>query len=66
MDSISCKECKKCLFINTLQLIIQSSTKYKLWQRRKAQGANIVVIMCMMKIMNIMYEIGRASCRERM
>lgn len=29
MDSISCKECKKCLFINTLQLIIQSYTKYK-------------------------------------
>lgn len=25
--------------------------------RRKAQGANIVVIMCMMKIMNIMYVI---------
>ena len=24
-------------------------------QRRKAQGANIVVIMSMMKIMNIMY-----------
>lgn len=57
MDSISYKECKKCLFINTLQLIIQSSTKYKNWQRRKAQGANIVVIMCMMKIMNIMYVI---------
>ena len=57
MDSISCKECKKCLFINTLQRIIQSSTKYKNWQRRKAQGANIVVIMCMMKIMNIMYVI---------
>lgn len=32
MDSISCKECKKCLFINTLQLIIQSSTKDKLCQ----------------------------------
>lgn len=30
VDSISCKECKKCLFINTLQLIIQSSTKDKL------------------------------------
>lgn len=35
MDSISCKECKKCLFINTLQLIIQSSTKYKIWRKRK-------------------------------
>lgn len=35
MDSISCKECKKCLFINTLQLIIQSSTKYKLWIKKK-------------------------------
>ena len=35
MDSISCKECKKCLFINTLQLIIQSSTKYKNWQGEK-------------------------------
>ena len=34
MDSISCKECKKCLFINTLQLIIQSSTKYKIWQKQ--------------------------------
>ena len=31
MDSISCKECKKCLFINTLQLIIQSSTKNNSW-----------------------------------
>ena len=30
MDSISCKECKKCLFINTLQLIIQSYTKYNM------------------------------------
>ena len=29
MDSILCKECKECLFINALQLIIQSSTKYK-------------------------------------
>ena len=35
MDSISCKECKKCLFINTLQLIIQSSTKYNIWQKVK-------------------------------
>lgn len=35
MDSISCKECKKRLFINTLQLIIQSSTKYKIWQKKK-------------------------------
>lgn len=35
MDSISCKECKKCLFINTLQLIIQSSTKYNIWRKRK-------------------------------
>jgi len=58
VDSILCKECKKCLFINTLQLIIQSSTKYNIWQRRKVQGANIVVIMCMMKIMNIMYVIS--------
>ena len=29
MDSISRKECKKRLFINTLQLIIQPSTKDK-------------------------------------
>ena len=34
MDSISCKECKKCLFINTLQLIIQSSTKDNICEQK--------------------------------
>lgn len=38
MDSILCKECKKCLFINTLQLIIQSSTKYKIMAKKKSAG----------------------------
>lgn len=38
MDSISCKECKKCLFINTLQLIIQSSTKYNIMAKKKSAG----------------------------
>lgn len=39
MDSISCKECKKCLFINTLQLIIQSFTKNKLWKKQISQSS---------------------------
>lgn len=38
VDSILCKECKECLFINALQLIIQSSTKYKKWKIRRSQG----------------------------
>ncbi len=38
MDSILCKECKECLFINALQLIIQSSTKYKKWKQKSKFG----------------------------
>ena len=42
MDSISCKECKKCLFINTLQLIIQSSTKYKSMKKKILLGLVLI------------------------
>ena len=42
MDSISCKECKKCLFINTLQLIIQSSTKYKYMKKKILLGLMLI------------------------
>ena len=42
MDSISCKECKKCLFINTLQLIIQSSTKYNTMKKKILLGLVLI------------------------
>ena len=63
VDDILFGKCESLLeFAEILQgvtLDIEETQKYgeNIWQRRKAQGANIVVIMCMMKIMNIMYVI---------
>ncbi len=62
VDSILCKECKKCLFINTLQLIIQSSTKYNPWKIENAIGIQCFsIVPCNQEVSIMLYMLLAAN-----